>query len=219
MTRRTRTVGWILTLGWALGACNASAGSASGPTVASPHALTVPAVSASAIAPPSATATAGPTAMPESMTTVAESARHRYRIAVPTGWTRIEYEGDWTAFEQFGVGVEVPGEDVIDSSALGAFLVMNSMAIPDGMTEAEWHTTFDGLVQDALPADCPGSSEVGQVADVEATLIVQACGGSRVVGRSLTHGGRGYYVTTVGPDDPAVSAALDELVASIAFLD
>lgn len=155
----------------------------------------------------------------EGMGEVVESTRHRLRMTVPPDWTRIEYDGTWTALDQFGVGVEVPGEDVIDSSALGAFVVLNSMAIPDGMTEAEWLAAFDALVQDAITADCPGAAGSGSIGGVPSTTLEQTCAGSHIVGHSLAHAGRGYYVTTVQPVDGEAGPLLDEILASVTFLD
>jgi hypothetical protein len=161
--------------------------------------------------------TTGPS--PQASAEVVESARHRYRMTIPADWTRVEYDGTWTALEQFGVGVEVPGEDVIDSTALGAFLVLNSMVIPDGMSAAAWQAGLDGLVQAGIPADCPGTERAGSIGGVRSSVLEQTCAGSRIVGHRLTHAGRGYYFTTVAPVDGDAAAVLDELLASIEFLD
>ena len=128
-----------------------------------------------------------------------------------------EYDGTWESFDQFGLGVEVPGEDVIDSSDLQAFLVLNSMAIPDGMTADEWLTAFDAVVTPALPPECPGSPVPGTFAGQPAIVIEQECGGATIVGRSFTQAGRGYYVTTVAPSGGAAGPILEEMLASLSF--
>ncbi len=209
MNRRMRPMAGLAMVILAVVACG---------TPAAPSSATSEPSSASTPA-PTPTPTAAASASAEAGGEIVESARHRLRLTVPPDWTRIEYDGTWTALDEFGVGVEVPGEDVIDSSALGAFVVMNSMAIPAGMTEADWLAAFDALVQDAITADCPGTAGSGSIGGAPSTTLEQTCGGSRIVGHSLTHAGRGYYVTTVQPVDGDAGAILDELLASIEFLD
>ena len=147
------------------------------------------------------------------------SERHGYRMEVPVGWVVSEYDGTWTTFEEFGLGVEVPGEDVIDSPGLGAFLVLNSMAIPDGLTDAAWRQAFDEVVTAALPPDCPGTPSERTFAGEPAIVLEQSCGGSEIVGRSFTHAGRGYYITTVAPEGGAAGPILGGMLASLTFLD
>lgn len=199
----------LAVLGIALLGCD----SAAAPTVRPSAAPATTAATQGPSAEPSVTPSASPSSA------VVESERHRYRITVPPDWTRVEYDGEWTALEEFGVGVEVPGEDVIDSSTLGAFLVMNSMAIPDGMSGEAWLAALDAIVQRALPADCPATASTAMVAGVEAVVLTQACGGTSIIGRSLVHGGRGYYVTTVAPTDGDAGPILEQMVSSIEFLD
>lgn len=57
---------------------------------------------------------------------------------MPPGWEVAEYGGTWISFKQFSPGSEVPGEDVVSSPDGRAFLVANSMAIPDGVKPADW---------------------------------------------------------------------------------
>ena len=52
-----------------------------------------------------------------------------------------------------------------------------------------------------------------------ATIVEQPCEGSIVVGRSLTHGGRGYYFTSRYAEDDETAASTGQLVASIQFTD
>ena len=168
---------------------------------------------------PSPSSSLAASASPAATARIVESARHRYRVEVPPGWNLTEYDGTWETFEQFGVGVEVPGEDVIDSSVLRAFLVMNSMTIPDGKTGSEWLAAFDAVVASALPPDCPGTPVDGTFAGEPATVLEQVCGGMTIIGRSLAHAGRGYYFTSVAPSDGDAGPALEALVDSITFLD
>jgi len=148
------------------------------------------------------------------------SERHGYRVNVPRNWHVYDYEGEWTELEEFRPGSEVPGEDVIAPPPLFPFLVMNSMSIPDGVSEDEWRMQFDSLVEAALPEDCPGVSEQGTVAGVEATVITQDCDGFLMIGRSLAHNGRGYYFTTRSSSDDAASITLlKDLVASVQFIE
>jgi hypothetical protein len=175
--------------------------------LASPSALTSPDASGATSATPQPTAR------------VVESARHRYRIEVPSDWAMTEYDGTWETIDQFGVGVEVPGEDVIDSSSLGAFVVLNSMVIPDDMSSEAWLAAFGAVVASALPPDCPGSPVGGTFAGESAIVLEQTCGGSSIVGRSFVHAGRGYYVTTVSPVGGGAGPILDEMLASMTFLD
>ena len=167
-------------------------------------------------APPSA----GPASPASSPSRTFESSRHAYRLEVPAGWEVTEYEGTWTRLEQFSPGAEVRGEDVVAPPDLSSFLVSNSMEIPSGMAEAEWLEAFDALVAEGLPAECPGTTGSATFAGEPATVIEQECDGSIIIGRSLTHAGRGYYFTILFPeDDEAVEATLEDLVRSVEFAE
>jgi len=216
ITRLHAIVG-LATLSLVLLAC--ASATTTQPAVTPAATPTPAAASAPASVSPSPSIAASASASPAATAQVVESARHRYRVVVPPGWNLTEYEGTWETIEQFGVGVEVPGEDVIDSSSLQAFLVMNSMAIPDWMTGAEWLTAFDAVVSAALPPDCPGTPVEGTFAGEPAIVLEQSCGGTSITGQSLTHAGRGYYFTTVAPADGDAGPDLEALVDSITFLD
>ncbi len=134
-------------------------------------------------------------------------------------WVVTEYEGTWTSLDEFGPGLEVPGEDVLEPPDFDAFLVMNSMAIGN-MTPADWLAAFDEIVSDGLPEDCPGVASEGTVAGEPATVMTQECDDAVYVGRSVTHAGRGYYFTVRVPQgDDALAAAFDTVVQSIEFVD
>lgn len=149
-----------------------------------------------------------------------ESSRHAYRVEVPPGWDVTEYEGTWTRLAQFSPRAEVPGEDVLAPPDLSSFLVSNSMEIPAGLAAAEWQEAFDALVAAGLTAECPGTTGSEIVAGEAATVVEQPCEGSIIIGRSLTHQGRGYYFTIRFPaDDAAVRVTLERLVRSIRFAD
>lgn len=194
-----------------LAACS-SGGSAESPMTSIAAASSV-ASAASATSEPPAPAASGASEM-------FTSSRHGYGIEVPEGWRVKEYGGTWESLDQFSPGAEVPGEDVVGPIGLAAFMVMDSMAIPDGTTPEEWLAAFDARVLEGLPENCPGTSGSGVVAGEPATVIEQPCGRAVVVGRSLVHGGRGYYFTTMHTeDDLEAKAILDELVASITFTD
>jgi hypothetical protein len=149
-----------------------------------------------------------------------ESSRHGYRFEVPPGWEVTEYEGTWTRLAEFSPGAEVPGEDVVAPADRSSFLVSDSMKIPSGLSEAEWLEAFDALVAGGLPAECPGTTGSETFLGEPATVVQQQCGGSIIIGRSLTHAGRGYYFTILFPaDDAAVEATLEGLIGSIRFID
>ena len=149
-----------------------------------------------------------------------ESSRHGYSLEVPSDWDVTEYPGTWTELEQFSPGAEVPGEDVVAPADLSSFLVSNSMEIPSGMTAAEWQEAFDALVAPALTEECPGTTASDVVAGEPAAVVEQPCEGSIIVGRRLTHAGRGYYFTIRFPaDDAAARETLESVVHSIEFID
>ncbi|HEU4354320.1 MAG TPA: hypothetical protein VFT27_01905 [Actinomycetota bacterium] len=160
-----------------------------------------------------------PSTSPTPSTLAFESERHRYRLRVPSDWQVVQYEGEWTTFDQFGPGAEVPGEDVIAPPDLSSFLVVNSMTIPTGMSSAEWLARFDARVTSSLDPDCPDTRGKAHLGGERATVIEQPCGGSIIVGQSLTHARRGYYFTIRFPEgDQAAEATLDAIVASIRFI-
>lgn len=147
-----------------------------------------------------------------------ESERHAYTALIPAGWQVTEYEGEWTKLDQFSPGAEVPGEDVIARPDLSAFLVMDSMPIPDGMSPKDWLEAFNDLVEAGIPPDCSTSVDRGVFASEPATVVEQQCDGLMITGRSLTHERRGYYFTIVFPEgDGAAEAALDAIVTSVRF--
>jgi len=97
---------------------------------------------------------------------------------------------------------------------------MNSMELPTAMTGDQWRSSFEALVVAGLPPDCPGTSRSSSFAGETATILEQSCAGKHIVGRTLVHAGRGYYFTSMAPDeDPAAEAIVERLVASIAFTD
>lgn len=148
------------------------------------------------------------------------SVRHGYRVEVPPGWVVNEYEGSWASLSQFSPGGEIPGEDAIAPPGFASFLVMNSMELPTAMTGQQWRSSLEALVAAGLPPDCPGTPRSSTFAGETATILEQSCAGKHIVGRTLVHAGRGYYFTTMSPDeDPAAEAIVETLVASIAFTD
>ena len=151
---------------------------------------------------------------------VFESTRHHYRVDVPAGWIVNEYGGSWETLSQFSPGGEIPGEDAIAASDFSSFLVMDSMPIPSEMTEGDWRSAFEAIVDAGLPTDCPGTKRSGTFAGEPATILEQTCAGASIVGRSLAHAGRGYYFTTKSPQaDRAGTAIVEELATSIEFTD
>ncbi len=168
----------------------------------------------------SASPSSSPTALEEPTLRVFESSRHGYRLEVPKNWQVIEYEGTWTDLDQFEPGAEVDGEDVVAPPGFATFLVTNSMPIPDDMADADWITAFDTIVQSGLPADCPAVVTSEVVGGVTARVLTQECEGDLIVGRSLTHMGRGYYFTTRSDAASDASIAiLNTLVDSIEFTE
>ena len=152
--------------------------------------------------------------------TAFESDRHLYRLEVPTGWTVAEYEGTWKDFKQFSPGGEVPGEDVVSAPGVQAFLVANSMAIPTGTSAADWVAELQRLVGSGRDRGCRESNGTAIVAGEPATIVVHRCEDMTLVGRSLTHGSRGYYFTIGYPaGDAGTAATLDGVVSSIRFVD
>ena len=206
-------------LAFAIAACSGASVAATPPAepvASSPVVPTAP-VPSTSLSP-----TASPPALPSPLPSagVFESTRHGYRVEVPAGWIVNEYGGSWNSLAQFTPGGEIPGEDAVAPPGFGSFLVMNSMAIPAGMTDSEWLSAFDALVAAGLPADCPGTTRSGTVAGEPATIVEQTCAGAAIVGRSLVHAGRGYYFTTKSPHpDPASEAIVEGLAASIGFTE
>lgn len=148
------------------------------------------------------------------------SDRHGYSLEVPHEWDVTEYPGTWRRLEQFNPGAEVPGEDVVSAPDVEAFLVANSMPIPEGMNAGEWRDRFDALVEEGLDPNCPGETSQGSLAGESATVIQQDCGGMTIVGRRLTHGDRGYYFTIGFPTGDAESGTmLEDILESIRFAD
>jgi hypothetical protein len=196
----------VVVIGLAVGACAAQGGPTASTSVTALDPSTAPPVLESPSAPPSAS--------------VFDSSRRGYRVEIPPGWNVNEYGGAWEALSEFTPGGEIPGEDVIAPPDFGSFLVMNSMPIPPDMTPDAWHSAFQALVSAGLPADCPGTTRSATFAGEPATIVEQTCAGSSIVGRSLVHGGRGYYFTTLSPyPDPPSEAIVDALAASIEVTD
>jgi plastocyanin len=147
-----------------------------------------------------------------------QSTRHGYRVGVPPGWVVNEYPGTWEDLAQFTPGGEIPGEDSIAPRDFSSFLVMNSMPIPAGMTPSAWEAEFEAIVAAGLPADCATTTRSDTFAGEPATIVEQTCADVAVVGRSLVHGARGYYFTTLAPHpDPISAAVVDHLAYSIEF--
>ena len=149
-----------------------------------------------------------------------ESCRHGYRVEVPAGWVTNEFDGTWTELEQFSPGAEVPGEDVVATPDRTSFLVMDSMIIPEGMSAQQWLSDFNALVAAGLPEGCEVTTRSGVLAGDPATVVDQVCAGIVIQGHSLVHADRGYYFTTLVPaDDPDALAVIEQLTASIEFVD
>jgi hypothetical protein len=147
-----------------------------------------------------------------------ESDRHSYSIELPPGWVVSEFGGTWTSFEQFTPGAEVPGEDVASSPDGQGFLVANSMTVPKGMSPADWSAELLRLTRSGRGPGCEEAIDKDVLAGERATLVEHRCEGTNVIGRSLTHAGRGYYFTIGFPgDDSAAQATLERIVASVRF--
>jgi hypothetical protein len=141
-------------------------------------------------------------------------------VEVPVGWFVNEYDGSWDSLAQFTPGGEIPGEDAVAPPGFRSFLVMNSMALPSDMTASDWLSAFEALVAAGLPANCPGTARPDTFAGEPATILEQTCTDVAIIGRSLVHGGRGYYFTTMSPHpDPASEAIVERLAASIEFTE
>ena len=148
-----------------------------------------------------------------------ESTRYPYRLVMPADWQLSEVDGAWANLDQFAAGEEVPGEEVLSTPDRATFLVVNSMALPEGTTPSAWTAAFGALVADGLVDGCTRTSGEGSVAGETAQVVEDTCDEDVIVGRSLVHGSRGWYFTTRGTDDATTTALLDDLVASIEFTD
>jgi hypothetical protein len=149
-----------------------------------------------------------------------ESDRHAYSIELPPGWVVSEFGGTWTSLEQFSPGAEVPGEDVASSPDAQGFLVANSMTIPDGMNPEDWLARLLRLTRSGRAPGCDEAIGEAVLAGEQATIVDHRCEDFHVVGRSVTHGDRGYFFTIGFPaDDPAARATLEHIVASVHFLE
>jgi hypothetical protein len=161
-----------------------------------------------------------PSPAPSPSPSTFESERHGFRLDVPPGWEVTEYGGTWTSFDQFSPGAEVPGEDVALSPDGGSFLVANSMPIPEGMTPADWMAELQRLVESERDPSCKERVYRDLLAEEEAMVVERRCEGMNIVGRSLTHGDRGYYFTIGFPaSDPTAAATLEDILGSIRFVD
>ena len=148
------------------------------------------------------------------------SERHSYHLDVPAGWQVAEYGGVWTDFEQFSPGAEIPGEDVVSTPDGSGFLVSNSMAIPTGTSPEGWLAELASLVASGPAKSCRDSTGTDVVAGEHARITQHRCADMEYVGRSLTHGARGYYFTMgFQSGDTTTKAALEGVVASIGFAD
>jgi hypothetical protein len=146
------------------------------------------------------------------------SERHSYHLEVPAGWKVAEYDGTWTDFAQFTPGAEVPGEDVVSAPDGSGFLVTNSMAIPRGMSPDEWLAELDRLVTTGPDKGCRQTTDADVVAGEQTRITLHLCAHMEYVGRSLTHGDRGYYFTMgVQSGNSTTKATLEGVVASIGF--
>ncbi len=148
-----------------------------------------------------------------------ESSRYPYRLVMPAEWQLSEVDGAWTTLDQFAAGEEVPGEEVLSTPDRATFLVVNSMALPEGMTPAAWRAGFGALVAAGVVDGCTRASGEGSVAGETAQVVEDTCDDDVIRGRSLVHGSRGWYFTTRGTDDAATTGLLDDLVGSIEFTD
>ena len=148
------------------------------------------------------------------------SDRHSYDLEVPPEWDVMEYDGTWTDFAQFSPGAEVPGEDVVSSPDRSAFLVSNSMVIPEGMSADEWLAELERLIGPGPDPSCQVSTGTDVVGGEPAQVLEHRCEDISLVGRSLTHADRGYYFTMGFPaGDATTEATLEGIVASIGFVD
>jgi hypothetical protein len=149
-----------------------------------------------------------------------ESAQHGYRIEVPADWEFDEGDDTWTSFDQFVPGTEVPGEDLASSAAGSGWLVANSMLLPKGMTPEKWLAELDKLVGSGPSPDCREQRGTDTLAGEQATVVSHRCDDLTIVGSSLIHANRGYYITLGFPTgDSATAATLDGIVSSLRFID
>jgi hypothetical protein len=147
-----------------------------------------------------------------------ESKRHGYSVELPPTWRVAEFGGTWTALGQFTPGAEIPGEDVASSTEARGFLVVNSMTVPDGMSRAQWLARLLRVTRSGLAPGCRETLGKDVLGGEPASLLEHRCQDTHLVGRTLTHGDRGFYFTIGFPaDDPAARAALEQIVASVHF--
>jgi hypothetical protein len=149
-----------------------------------------------------------------------ESDRHAYSLELPPGWVVSEFGGTWTSLDQFTPGSEVPGEDVASSSDAQGFLVANSMAIPNDMSPADWLEQLLRLTRSGRGPGCDEALDSDDLAGEQATVVEHRCEDIHLVGRSLTHAGRGYYFTIGFPaGDETARATLEHIVASVDLVE
>ncbi len=148
------------------------------------------------------------------------SQRHAYSLQLAAGWQVAEYGGTWATFDELSPGAEVPGEDVVSSTDSPGFLVANSMSIPSGMSSEAWLAELDRRVRSGSDLGCRASTDTGVVAGEQTKITHHRCEDREVIGRSLTHAGRGYYFTIGFPAGDATTAAtLESMVSTIGFID
>jgi hypothetical protein len=148
------------------------------------------------------------------------SQRHGYSLQLAPGWQVAEYGGTWSSFDELSPGAEVPGEDVASSNDSPGFLVANSMSIPSEMSSEDWLAEVDRRVRSGSEPGCRESTETGMVGGEQARITHHRCEDREVIGRTLTHGGRGYYFTIGFPaGDSTTAATLEGIVSTIGFTD
>ena len=143
-----------------------------------------------------------------------ESTRHHYRLEMPAGWRVTEYDGTWTDLEQFDPGAEVAGEDVVAPASTSSFLVVNSMAIPEGTSATDWLTAFDAAVATGFTETCPGTTRTGSSRVNGRRSWSSPARARSSSGAASPMRGAGTHFTTRGPsDDRDSEAMLEDLVA------
>lgn len=131
------------------------------------------------------------------------SERHGYTLELPgESWRVIQFPGTWalgTAFSDGDSGVD----RAIDTDApSGPFVLVNSQAVPQGMTFDEWLDDHREAHARAFPTCILANSEPAEMDGVDAVYDLIACSSDLSVEVSAMRGGRAYVLRVFGPSPP-----------------
>lgn len=147
------------------------------------------------------------------------SERHGYALELPgESWRVIQFPGTWdvgTAFSEDTKGVD----RAIDADATGGpFILLNSQAVPQGMTFDDWLDGHREAHMRAFPDCILADSEAVEMDGVDATYDLIACSFGPSAEVTAIHDGRAYVLRVFGPSSPwDPQPVIDEWLGRISF--